>query len=94
MTEPGMVKCQHCDGTGKVKCDCPSYEMKTVEGHPLNHEDWRHEHSSQGYVVRQCRRCKRVFGIRHQWDAGTGSDDDVKDFGIGDPLVLVTERHY
>jgi hypothetical protein len=45
-------------------------------------------------VVKQCGRCGRVWGIRWQYDDGTGSDDRAKDFGFGDPLKLVKERHY
>ncbi len=92
---PGYVRCWHCDGKGFVKCDCPDSRVRRVDKHPLNQTDWDNPYTSmQGYVVKQCLDCGRVFGIRYQWDVGTGSDDHVKDFGIGDPLELVTERHY
>lgn len=91
---PGTISCYQCGGKGSAPCDCSDGWLRRVEGHPCNASDWKSYGSSQGYVVKQCCKCGRVFGIRYQYDAGTGSDDHVKDFGFGDPLVLVTERHY
>ena len=88
------VKCHHCDGSGELVHTCEDHHLVRVEGHPLNETDYDAFSSRQGYVVKQCRICKCVFGIRWQYDAGTGSDNHVRDFGIGDPLELVKERHY
>ena len=92
--ECGKIPCHYCKGTGLLNCDCRDHWLKTVVGHPLNQLDFDDNYSRQGYVVRVCSQCGKVFGIRYQWDAGTGSDNHIKDFGFGDPFELVKERHY
>lgn len=92
--QQGTIPCRHCEGKGTVHCECDDGNLMIVVGHPLNTEDFRSYGSSQGYVVKQCRLCSRVWAIRWQYDAGTGSDDRAKDCGFGDPFKLVTERHY
>jgi hypothetical protein len=90
MEEP----CEKCQGTGKIKHECRTYQLKTIKDHPCNVTDYMDATGSQGYTVQQCVVCQRVFGTRWQFDAGTGSDCHEKDYGIGDPFVLVKERHY
>lgn len=92
MSENGMIQCRCCDGTGKVKCRCE--RLSIVEGHPLNTTDYQGPSGSQGYSVKRCRDCGRIWAVRWQFDPGTGSDNHHKDYGFGDPLELVKERHY
>ncbi len=56
----------------------------------LNTVDWSNPGSVQGYKVMRCPTCGDYWGIRYQWDAGTGHDDRVCRFGPGVP----TKRHY
>lgn len=88
----GHIECNRCKGVGHVKCECPDYAFKTVEGHSLNHK-WRDQSgvSSEGFCIQQCRQCGRVRGLYYQWDAGTGSDDSEVDYGFVDPMTI-TER--
>lgn len=86
--------CHHCKGTGRIEHECNlDSPCKAVKDHPLNQSDHSSSRSSQGYMVKQCY-CGRVWGIRYQWDAGSGNDDRVHCFGKGDPLKVATERHY
>lgn len=90
----GLIDAKHCPTcTCRVRCDCPANTMKRVESHPLNTVDWDHPGSRQGYAVMRCGRCGKVWGLRFQWDGGTGSDNRYHDYGFVDPMA-VTERHY
>ena len=86
-----MVDCPKCDGSGKVLCECK--HLSIVDGHPLNAIDSSGSHRGRGYTVKICRKCGRVWGLRWQWDSGSGGDYDAKDYGFGDPFELVKERH-
>lgn len=94
MTKKDMEPCPHCRGTGKILHECQNHQLVTVKNHPLNQTDWEHSGSQQGYVVRQCEVCRRVWGIRYQWDDGTGSDSHEHCFGKGDPFKVAKRRHY
>ena len=83
------VDCEHCKGTGKVKHEC-TY-LNVVRNHPLNKKYSCGPYSEEGFIVKQCPTCKRVWGIRYQYGDGTGSDNRYHDYGIGDPLELAKE---
>lgn len=90
----GLIDAHHCKTCMcRVECQCDGQALKRVEGHPLNQVDWDHHGSRQGYAIMQCGRCGKVWGLRYQWDGGTGSDDRLHDFGWIDPADI-TERHY
>lgn len=87
-----LIPCRHCNGTGQVECQCDDHQLRTVADHPCNVSDHSSPYSSSGFVVKQCRDCGRVWGLEYQWDAGTGSDDKVTDYGFGDPFELVKKE--
>lgn len=90
LVQQGEIQCHACGGKGHVKCNCPDTAMVLVP-HPLNYTHRDTTHSNEGFCIQQCRRCGRVRGLYHQWDAGTGSDDQVVDLGFVDPATI-TER--
>jgi len=53
--------------------------------------DWDNPGSSQGYQVYKCRVCGDYWGVRYQYDAGTGHDDRSHRFG---PDRAAVKRHY
>jgi thymidylate synthase (FAD) len=57
-----------------------------------NSVDWRSASSSQSYQVYRCLYCGDYWGCRHQYDAGTGSDDRWHRFGP--VLKEAVTRHY
>lgn len=61
--------------------------------HPANAVDYNLPGSSQGYQVYICTRpgCATYYGVRYQYDSGTGRDDRVHRFGT-DPSKI--RRHY
>ncbi len=71
--------------------ECEDHHLERVE-HPENREDWDGPHSRQGYRVMRCRACGAYWGVRYQWDAGTGRDDRYHRFGHVDPDTI--KRHY
>lgn len=70
--------------------DCGDADIVPVD-HPENAVDWSNSQGSQSYQVYKCRVCGDYWGIRHQYDGGTGRDDRPHRFG-SNPDVIV--RHY
>lgn len=82
-TEP----CEHCDGEGTIsrKC-CTPADLESAPEHPLNDDDlWR---SGINFRVRQCKECGQLWGIRHQYDPGTGSDNIVAPLNNDNPRAF------
>ncbi len=82
-------ECEYCKGTGKIKHKCRN--LKYIQNHPLNQKFSSGPYSEEGFLIKQCPTCNRVFGIRYQYDEGTGSDDRYHDYGIGDPFKIATK---
>ena len=59
---------------------------------PANAVDWEIPGSRQSYQIFKCSECGDVWGVRFQWDAGTGNDDHYFRFGQVDPSTV--KRHY
>lgn len=70
--------------------DCLDIDLQRVD-HEVNTVDWSHRGSGQSYQVYRCKVCKDYWGVRHQYDDGTGHDDRSKRFG---PDITTVERHY
>ena len=73
------------------KCRRHEHYHLTPVDHPENSIDHEYSYSSQSYKVYKCDICGEYWGCRHQWDAGSGSDDKWKAFGK-DPNNV--RRHY
>lgn len=73
----------------------PDHNCQDDDLNPVDHEentvDWSDSSSRQSYHVYQCLVCGVYWGIRHQYDAGTGSDDHKHRFG---PDIGSVIRHY
>ena len=69
---------------------CNDSDLQPID-HPDNSEDWNQSYSTQGYRVYQCKVCGDYWGIRHQWDMGTGHDDRSHRFGSD---ISEVKRHY
>lgn len=69
--------------------DCQHAELQPVE-HPENVIDWSDAWSSQGYQVRRCDSCGDYWGVRFQYDSGTGHGDHLLRFG---PDPRSVKRH-
>ena len=65
-TDTRQVKCEHCDDTG-TRYPCREGEMQRIK--------LLHSWPSESLGIYQCRRCARMWMIRHQFDPGTGRDD-------------------
>lgn len=78
------------DPSGWHNC-LDDYRWRKVAS-PANSEDWNQPGSVQGYQVYECMECGDVWGLRYQWDAGTGDDDNWKRFGAIHPSRV--KRHY
>lgn len=77
-------------GSGGDIHGCREADCLRVE-HLANRTDWEGGGSGQGYVVRRCRVCGDFWGVRWQYDAGTGGDDRWHRFG---PNEADVRRHY
>jgi hypothetical protein len=66
-------------------------DLNSVD-HPANSIDWSDGGSSQSYQVYRCRVCGDYWGVRFQYDAGTGHDDRWHRFGDVNPTTI--KRHY
>ncbi len=88
MSESKLIDCPECGGTGKVQCGCPDCYCQRVEGHPLNATFRESTYSREGYTIKLCKKCGKVWGHRWQWSDGTGSDDVFHDYGFVDPMTV------
>lgn len=72
---------------------CPDCDMTMIaqSSHPACTTDWVQSNSTQGYLIWYCEMCG-YWGVRYQWDAGTGADDRWHKFGLVDPATI--KRHY
>lgn len=70
--------------------DCRDADLDPID-HPVNSVDWDGPRSSQGYQAYRCRVCGDYWGVRHQYDPGTGADDRAYRFGSDFSTI---RRHY
>lgn len=67
----GYEDCPHCQGTGKRKHECNLWQMTILKTKYANN----YPSGNESLIIRRCRLCGKLWKIRQQWDAGTGSDD-------------------
>lgn len=81
----GFTSIEQLDSTTHV---CRQQDLLPVKEHPLSDKG---SYSREYFMIMRCSVCSDYWGIRYQYDPGTGVDDRYHRYGSESPTVKIIE---